>query len=159
MNRITLSERTAIEAGIYGRMSFQKIAEKIKKSPRYVSREILQNRTLVKGERPNGKDCRLATGCKRRGLCGRELCQRNCAYCHEYDCQTLCTQYDNSPCSSPPYVCNMYPRRRKCKADRAYYIANQADAMSRRRHSEARRKPHVRGEELASLDSLVTPLV
>lgn len=162
MSRITLSERTAIEAGIYGRLSFREIAQRIRKTAKYVSQEILRNRTLVKGEHPHGNDCIYAAECKRGTLCGRGECARKCVYCVEADCRTLCSRYDNSPCSllsKPPYVCNVCSRRRKCKADRAYYIATQADAAARRRYSEARSKPQVQGEELASLDKLVTPLV
>ena len=162
MSRITLSERTAIEAGIYGKLSFQKIAGKIGKSTRYVSREILQNRTLVRGEHPHDKDCRLAAGCKRGRLCGDESCTRRCVYCSDVDCQTVCRQYNNRPCSilsKPPYVCNVCPQRRKCRADRAYYIAVQADAAARRRYSEARSKAQLQGEELSALDRLVSPLV
>ena len=72
MSRITLSDRIAIEAGIYGRKSITEIAKSIVKSPRYVSKEILLNRTHVPGEHPYGKQCRNATGCKRKKLCGVE---------------------------------------------------------------------------------------
>ena len=162
MSRITLSERTAIEAGIYGRLSFQETAKRIGKNSKYVSQEILRNRTLVKGDHPNGNDCIYAAGCKRQALCSRACCTRKCVYCGEVDCRTVCSRYDNSPCSvlsEPPYVCNVCARRRKCRADRAYYIATQADAVARRRYSEAHSKPQVRGEALAALNKLVTPLV
>lgn len=162
MSRMTLSERMAIEAGIYGKYSFQEIAKRISKTPKYVSREIQQNRTLVKGEHPGGKDCHLASGCQRKGICGNTFCARKCVYCAEVDCRTICGQYNNSPCSllsKAPYVCNVCQRRRKCKADRAYYIAIQADASSKRRYSEARRKPQIQGAELEALDRLVTPLI
>ena len=44
---MTLSESTAIEAGIYAKLSLKKIGKKIQKSPRYVSLGIFQNRTTV----------------------------------------------------------------------------------------------------------------
>ena len=106
MSRMTLSERTAIEAGIYGRLSFQEIAKKIRKNPKYVSQEILQNRTLVKGEHPGGNDCYMATSCQRKGICGNTNCIKKCVYCRDVDCRTVCNQYDNSSCgllSKPPY--------------------------------------------------------
>ena len=43
--------------------------------------------------------------------------------------------------------------------DRLYYIAQQADAVARRRYAQARSKPHIQGEDLAVLDALVTPLI
>ena len=162
MSRMTLSERTAIEAGLYAKLSLKEIAKKINKSPRHVSLEIRQNHTMVKGEKPNGKDCIFAGECKRHGLCGNAHCARKCVFCREVDCRTICSRYDSSPCSllsKPPYVCNVCQHRSKCKADRAYHIAAQADAAAKRRYSEARSKPQVQGDELEALNRLVTPLI
>ena len=162
MSRLTLSERIAIECGIFQKLKLSEIAKKINKSPECISREIRANRTLVKGYHPCGNDCRLAPNCKARALCGKSECHRYCFYCREYDCRELCSRYNNSPCSrlsKPPYVCNVCPDRRKCKADRAYYIAQQADAISKRRYSESRSKIQTRGENLERLDTIVTPLI
>lgn len=162
MSRINLSERTAIEAGIYGKLSLKEIAVKIGRTVKAVSREIRKNCTRVLGTHPRGNDCRNATGCKRLHLCGNKSCNRRCVYCKEVDCRTICRQYDNRPCSKlskPPYVCNVCSSRRICKADRAYYIAAQADAVSRRRYADARCGPHVKGEDMTALDNLVTPLI
>lgn len=52
MSRITLSDRAAIEAGIYGRKTLTEIAKKIHKSPRYISEEIKKNGTKVPGMHP-----------------------------------------------------------------------------------------------------------
>ena len=161
MSRITLADRTAIEAGIYGRLSFQEIADKIGKSPRYVSEEIRRNRTLVPGSKPFGKDCIYAANCKYHNLCGKG-CGRRCISCQVIDCRTICKYYDNRTCSrieKPPYVCNVCPSRRICRADRAYYMAQQADAMARRRNSISRSKPQIREDEMDRLNDLVTPLI
>lgn len=161
-NRITLSDRVSIEAGIYAGHTLEKIAEKINKHPASISREIRNNRTLLQGERPRGKDCIFAAECKIWGLCQKEDCKKKCASCHEIDCRIICNHYNNSPCkklSQAPYVCNICPQRRKCRADRAYYLANQANASAERRRSESRSKIHTRGEQLEKLDSIVTPLI
>ena len=162
MSRLTLSERIVIESGIYERLSLKEIARKIRKSPETVSREIRTNRTEITGDRPNGKDCIYAGECNRRTLCENTSCTRRCVYCKEYDCRELCSRYDSKPCSKiskPPYVCNVCERRRKCRADRAYYIAQQADAASKRRYSESRSKIQTRGEELEKLDEIISPLI
>lgn len=162
MSRMTLSERVGIEAGIYARLSLKEIAQKIHVSPRHVSQEIRRNSTKVPGIHPLGKTCHNATGCKRRGLCGNKECHRQCYTCREIDCQSICTAFHDAPCAQlkkPPYVCNVCGNRRKCKMDRAYYIAQQADAVARRRYSEARSKPQIKGTELSSLDALVSPLI
>lgn len=162
MSRLTLSERIAIESGIYEHLKLNEIAKRIFKSPETVSREIRKNRTLVTGYKPFGKDCNFASECKTKGLCGKTGCTKRCVTCKEYECRELCKRYSNKPCknlSKPPYVCNVCTNRRKCKTDRAYYIAQQADAMSRRRYSESRSKIQTRGKELEKLDETVTPLV
>ena len=162
MSRITMSDRIRIEVGIYARKSIKEIAEDIGKSPRHVSEELRRNSTKVAGTHPQGKSCNNATGCKRSGLCGKDVCHRLCCYCREVDCQTICKAFNNSPClqlQRPPYVCNVCGNRRKCKQDRAYYIAQQADAAARRRYSEARSKPQLAESELAALDALVSPLI
>jgi len=162
MSRLTLSERIAIECGIYQKLSLGAIAKKIGKTTECVSREIRANRTIAPGEHRFGKDCIFAGECKTKGLCGKDGCSRRCVACREYDCRELCTRYNNTPCSiisKPPYVCNTCVRKRKCKADRAYYIAQQADAMAKRRYSKSRSKIQTRGAELENLDELVTPLI
>ncbi len=162
MSRLTLAERIVIECGIYEKLKLKDIAKKIGKSPISVSREIKSNRTIAMGVHPFGKDCIYAEGCKTHGLCGKKECTRKCYTCREYNCQKMCTRYNNKGCSvlkSPPYVCNTCGRRRMCKADRAYYIAQQADAMARRRYSEARSKIQLRGDELEKFDEIVSPLI
>lgn len=162
MRRINLSQRIAIESGLYQRESFKKISEKIGISAHSISNEIRLNRTLVPGEKPYGKDCIFAGTCKRRNLCGNTECNKNCVRCQKFNCIEICGRYDNSPCSllsKPPYVCNVCFQRRKCKKDRAYYISNQADAASKRRYSKARSKTHADSEELERIDKLVAPLL
>lgn len=154
MSRLSLSERIVIECGIYQKLSLGKIAKKIGKTTECVSREIRANRTIAPGEHFFEKDCHYAGECKTKGLCGKDGCSRRCVTCREYDCRELCTRYNNTPCvvlSKPPYVCNVCVRRRKCKADRAYYNAQQADAMAKRRYSNSRSKIQTRGEDLENL--------
>lgn len=162
MSRMTLSDRIAIEAGIYGRQTLSEIAERIGKSRRHVSAELRKNGTKIPGEHPFGKSCHNATGCKRIGLCGKDGCEDRCYACREIDCQTVCYAFRNELCKvlqKPPYVCNVCIRRRNCKADRIYYIAQQADAMAKRRYAQSRSKPHIQEKELATLDALVSPLI
>ena len=162
MSRLGLSERTAIEAGIYRRDSFAEIAKQIGVSPRAVSEEIRRNRILSPAPRYNGKDCRYASECCKRHICGNVFCNRECVLCRKVDCRSICPTYLTPVCkhvSRPPYVCNVCQLRRSCKADRAYYFATQANAMAMRRYSSARSNPHTQGDELNALDQLVSPLI
>lgn len=162
MSRMTLSDRIAIEAGIYARKNLTEIAKTIHKSRRHVSEEIRRNGTKTPGEHPYGKICRNATGCRRKGLCEKADCLRICCTCLEVDCQRVCSTFQDSACKQlekPPYVCNVCTQRRKCKLDRIYYIAQQADAVAKRRYAQARSKPQIQGADLVALDALVTPLI
>ena len=162
MSRINLSDRMAIEAGLYAKQNLTEIARKIGKSEKYVSEELRRNRTVVPGERVNENDCIYALNCKRVRICGDDYCKIRCATCKFIDCRSFCQRYTNSQCNrlkQPPYVCNTCIWRRRCKLDRAYYIANQANAVAQKRYSMARSKPHVRGTELEELNKLVSPLI
>jgi len=160
--RLGLSERTAIEAGIYRRESFAEIAKKIGISTKSLSKEIRLNRTIAPGAKFNGKDCRFASECTQQFVCKDPGCSRECVFCRKIDCRTLCSAYSPLTCKlvdNPPYVCNVCQRRRGCKCDRAYYIATQAHAVAMKRYSDARSKPQTHGKELEKLDKLVAPLI
>lgn len=160
--RLGLSERIAIEAGIYRRDSLAKIAKQIGISRKSLSKEIRQNRTFAPAAKFNGKDCRFAPECTRQCVCGDYFCRHECVFCRKFDCRTLCSAYAPLSCKrveSPPYVCNVCQLRRGCACDRAYYVATQAHAVAMRRYSETRSKPQTHGEELEFLDKLVAPLI
>ena len=160
--RLTLSDRVTIEAGLYARKTFKKIAGEMKRHPATISREIKNNRTFVPGAHPLGKDCRYATECRYKKRCDRAKCSQRCVSCHRHDCQATCPQYNNTPCgilNKPPYVCNTCDRRRKCRADRAYYSAKHAHAVAERRYSESHMGIRTRGAELQRMDELVSKLI
>ncbi len=83
MSRFGLSERTAIEAGIYRRASFAQIAKEIGTTARSVSEEIRRNRTLSPAAKFNGKDCRFAAECTRQCVCGDRFCRHECVFCRK----------------------------------------------------------------------------
>jgi len=160
--RLTLSDRVTIEAGLYARKTFKEIAKQTQKHPTTISREIHNNRTLVPGVRQQGKDCRYAAECKKKKLCEKPGCYSRCVSCPKNDCRAICPQYDNRTCGmldKPPYVCNTCDRRRKCRADRAYYSAKQADAVAERRYSESHMGIRTRGEDLEHMDKIVSKLI
>lgn len=160
--RLGLSERTFIEAGIYRKMNFADIAKQLGVQPRAVSEEIRRNRIYSPATRYFGKDCRFASECGRRFVCGNTLCVSLCVTCRKFDCTKFCKGFSSLSCNflnKPPYVCNVCQLRRGCVSDRAYYIAVQANAIASKRYSDARSNPHVVGDTLTELDQLVTPLI
>ena len=135
MSRFGLSERTAIEAGIYRRASFAQIAKEIGTTARSVSEEIRRNRTLSPAAKFNGKDCRFAAECTRQCVCGDRFCRHECVFCRKIDCRTVCSGYAPLSCKridTLPYVCNVCQLRRGCSCDRAYYAAAQAHVTNKK---------------------------
>ena len=84
MSHIGFAERVAIEAGICRQESLTAIAKDINVQPRAVSEEIRRNRTLLPAARYNGKDCRFADECRRRFVCGKTDCLRDCVICDSH---------------------------------------------------------------------------
>lgn len=161
-SRLTLSDRIKIESGLYAKRTLQQIAHSMGRSLSTISREIWNNRTLIPGDRPRGKDCVYASGCRVKGLCDNESCNMLCSVCRMHDCTEVCEKYHPNQCKkleSPPYVCNTCPDRKKCRRDRAYYIAQHAEETSKRRQSDSRKGIRIDAEQLQKLDALVTPLV
>ena len=68
--QMDLSDRIAIETGICIGESFKKIAKRLRRHPSTIAHEVKENRTFIKGNYPNGKDCRMARQCTVRNLCG-----------------------------------------------------------------------------------------
>ena len=159
---LTISDRIAIEAGVYAGHTFSDIANKIKRSKSTISREIRSNRTLTIGEHPRGKDCSYAGDCRIQNLCGEKNCTLKCSMCRKIDCRTLCSKYHSMYCKKldkPPYVCNTCNLRRKCKSDKAFYSAKHADALAERRLSESRKGIQTKGAHLEQINKIVSALV
>ena len=89
-NRITFKERVRIEAGIYAKKSFSQIAKEIGRSTSSVTREVKQNRIMVKTPYSCGTDCIYPPSCRKTGLCGDEYCSKRCWTCMDHDCTQYC---------------------------------------------------------------------
>lgn len=162
-NRLTLSDRIIIEAGIHAKYSFNRIAREIGRETSTVIREVRNNRMDIVGRRPRGKNCTYAGECRIKNLC-REECTRRCSLCTEYDCQVLCSRHRNCQCTllnKPPYVCNTCKERQKnvCRFDKAFYSAEKANATSKRNRSEARKGIRLPAKELQKIDAIISPLL
>lgn len=162
--QMDLSDRIAIETGICIGESFKKIAKRLRRHPSTIAHEVKENRTLIKGNYPNGKDCRMARQCTVRNLCGcdEEACNTKCRLCRGVDCTKVCDRYVSVAChkfDSPPYVCNNCKDKKLCNKDKYIYSAKFADAAVTRRRSESRQGVRLSDEKKEELDELVTRLV
>ena len=162
--QMDLSDRIAIETGICIGESFKKIAKRLRRHPSTIAHEVKENRTFIKGNYPNGKDCRMARQCTVRNLCGcdEEACNTKCRLCRGVDCTKVCDRYVSVAChkfDSPPYVCNNCKDKKLCNKDKYIYSAKFADAAVTRRRSESRQGVRLSDEKKEELDELVTRLV
>lgn len=162
--QIDLSDRIAIETGLYRGDPLRKIAEVIQKHPSTVSDEIRNNRTFIMGKYFAGKDCKFVRNCIEKHLCGAddEACNYKCKFCRGFDCTKTCERYESTAChkhESAPYVCNACKQKKLCNKDRFIYSAKYADAAVTRRRSESRQGFRISEEQFKEMDKLVTRLV
>lgn len=115
-NRITFKERVRIEAGIYAKKSFSQIAKEIGRSTSSVTREVKQNRIMVKTPYSYGTDCIYPPSCRKTGLCGDEYCSKRCWTCMEHDCTGYCDRCITHTCKKTeraPFVCDSCSEKNK----------------------------------------------
>jgi hypothetical protein len=163
-NRITFKERVRIEAGIYAKESFSKIAKELDRSTSSITREVKQNRTKVKMPYLCGKDCIYATSCAKQHVCGDEYCSRKCRLCIDFDCTKVYDRVRDHKCTKyqkPPFVCSTCSEKnkKKCIYDKYYHIAEKADAKAKATRSESREGIRLSSDELQTLDEVLSPLI
>ena len=163
-NRITFKERVRIEAGIYAKKSFGQIAKELGRSTSSIIREVKQNRIEVKSPYTYGKDCIRAVECRRRNVCGDNDCTILCRWCIRQDCTQYCNMQATRICKEtekPPFVCDACTDKRKksCKYNKYYYMAEKAEANAKKRRSESRTGIRLSKKELRKLDEILSPLI
>lgn len=158
-NRLDLSDRIAIEAGLCAGKSFTEIASKLKKSTSTVSREVKQNREYIRGQFFLHNDCVYARNCKKKNLCDEQCYGRQCVRCNSNDCRTICLNYRPYKCTHiefSPYVCNGCHLKRDCTKNRYIYSAKFAEKASDERRSVSRTGIHTKESELNILNEIVS---
>ncbi len=163
-NRITFKERVRIEAGIYAKKSFSRIAKELGRSTSSITREVKNNRIMVPSPYAYGKDCIYAYNCKRKGLCGEAFCYKRCAGCFLHDCTKYCSIRIPCTCKAtqrPPFVCDACrgKTRKTCKYNKYYYMAEKAEAKAKKIRSESREGIRLSEKELRALDEILSPLI
>lgn len=156
-SNMDLTDRTGIEVGLCRKENFKTIAAKLGRHPSSVSHEIKSNRSFIAGNYPYGNDCRLVSGCMERHLCGDGACPMFCCSCSK-GCNQFCDQYQSISCKAyeqAPYVCNACSKRKSCTYDRYFYSARYADALAKRRHSDAHSGIRMDEESFRKMDKVI----
>ena len=99
--------------------------------------------------------------CKKRFVCSHCLNKnRTCGSCGK--CMPLCDDYVKHNCPKllkPPYVCNGCPDRNRCRLEKRFYKAKEAEARYRKSLSESRTGFNLTENEREYIDGIVSPLL
>jgi len=160
---LTDDERLQIEHCLRAGMSLNGIAEELGKDRSTISREIrahaLASDKSAVGRIPNR--CIMRSECIRRQLClNRPDCTKRCSSCNQ--CNLLCDDFVEDVCCrlyEPPYVCNGCIDEHKCTLRKRYYLHRKAHEAYREMLVESRTGANITEDELAALDSFVSPML
>lgn len=163
---LTLENRITIQTELSKGTSFKGIASILGKDCTTISKEI---RNHIHHEKSGafGKafnDCLLniKRECSLKSVCPKcySLNNRPCWSCGK--CTGRCALYVKYICPKlrkPPYVCNACPDRPRCSLEKAFYNAGFAHKEYTSLKSESRSGFAISEDELAHLDSLISPLL
>ncbi len=158
---MTLDDRQNISAGIKAGKSFGEIAGEIGKCETTVSREVRSHR-VVWDKKPYGRSknrCVNRHSCTLTNVCSDD-CRRRCSVCGK--CSSICPQYEEEHCERlrhPPYVCDCCPDVNYCPLKKFRYDPFLAQDEYRSKLCEAREGFNLTADEIAEIDSRVTPLI
>ena len=142
---MSLVERQKIQIGIEEGKSFSEIGRIINKSHTTISREVLKHRTF-----------------KEANHYGRITCSKffSC-YKKFFECYKTCKDFSLIPCIRRDkfHVCNGCDERNKCKLDKYYYKASDADSSYVLTLSDSRKIQKIPDENLDKVAETIKPLL
>ena len=160
MNKhLTLDDRMEIQMGLKAGENFTTIARRIDSDRTTVSREVKAHRVPVHNSKGNNcihrNEWQFPEACSYYTSGRYRYCGNACGNCID-GCdrfqEDFCTRYEK-----PPYVCSACPDRRTCRLQKMEYDARQAQQAYETLRSESRKGISLSEEELAYLDSIVSP--
>lgn len=163
---MTLEDRATIQAELDKGTSFKEIGELIGKDCTTISKEIRKHirkeKTGALGRAFNDCLVNFKHECSIHSICPKcsSLSKRPCWSCGK--CIESCISYVSFSCPKlrkPPYVCNSCKERSKCSLEKSFYRAVHAQRQYDETKSESRSGFAISEEELAHLDSVVSPLL
>lgn len=159
-----LSIRQTIEHSLNDRLSFKAIGNKVGKDCTTISKEVRLHLVFEKKGAPYRpfNDCINRKHCSRYGDVCPDCKRKNnkCSYCG--NCIALCKDYNKESCPKlckPPYVCNGCDTLSACTLEKRFYKARYAQSEYESTRSESRSGFNLTEEELAHLDSVISPLI
>ncbi len=162
---LTLDNRYDIQHDLGQNLSFKAIGTHLGKDCTTISKEIRCHILFVRKGAPYRKfnDCihrrhciHFADVCKE---CNRKT-KGKCSTCA--GCLDTCPDYEKEECpllNKPPYVCNGCPMKNECTLEKHMYDAKYAQKEYEAVRSESRSGFNLTKEELARLNSVMSPLM
>lgn len=163
---LTLENRTTIQTELDKGTSFKGIGILLGKDCTTISKEVRKHirkeKTGAMGKAFNDCLLNLRHQCSIRSICSRctSISKRPCWACGK--CTETCSSYVPFSCPKlqrPPYVCNPCKERSKCSLEKSFYRAIHAQRQYDEMKSGSRSGFALSEEQLAHLDSIVSPLL
>src|SRR5665648_259346 len=160
----TYEERLTLQKYLKEGQSFKEIARRLDKNPTTISREVRKHLSKVATGKPGFpyNACRNRFSCRKKGLCGKECTKHSAAYCKLCQkCNDNCPDFIEEICTAirVPYVCNGCEQIGKCTLLKNLYDAEHAHVKAHETISESRSGLCVSEEEIARLNTIISPLV
>lgn len=163
---LALEDRIIIESNLNASALFKDIALQIGKDSGTISKEVKRNRTKKDPNPFNGinNQCGKVTTCQKTKLCNAcRSCVPFCRNCKTFNCNNICSDFKIISCPKTeraPYVCNSCDKRKQCRRQsKYYYYASHAQTRYRSMLCTSREGINITEDELALLDSLISPLL
>lgn len=162
---LTLDDRYDIQNDLGQNLSFKAIGTHLGKDCTTISKEIRGHVIFVKKGAPYRKfnDCKNRKHCLHYGDVCKECTRKSkgkCSTCA--GCLDNCPDYQKEECpllNKPPYVCNGCPKKNECTLEKHMYDARSAQKEYEAVRSESRSGFNLTEEELAHLNSVLSPLI
>lgn len=160
---LKIEDRLVIEYGLDQNYTLKEIAERVKKDPTTISKEIKRNRFIKASKRKENdlQSCQHRKNCTKTNLCNN-CCGKQCKKCRFVNCYRTCNEYSIKKCTKLnryPYVCNSCSSVTTCTGEKSYYKAKVADTKYRELLVISREGLNITSNELKKMDEIISPLI
>lgn len=160
---LRIEDRLIIEYGVDQNYTLKELAERVKKDPTTISKEIKRNRFLrVSSKKDNDlHSCQHRKSCTKTSLCNSS-CDKQCKKCRFINCYRTCNEYSIKKCSKLnryQYVCNGCSSVTTCTAEKNYYKAKVADTKYKELLISSREGLNITSKDLKKIDDIISPLI
>lgn len=158
---LTLIDREDIERLLKDNFKFYQIADRVRKHPTCISKEILNNRIQHIPPDFNNRTnhCKNKRTCLIKNICNSN-CHAKCSSCTK--CNSVCPNFVLDLCEKlikPPYVCNACSNYSHCRKVKYVYVANEAQKKYENTLVSSRQGYNISEEDLNKLNNLISPLI